>query len=505
MASQYVTSDIFTLTTIATAILGAVSVYAISRVVYLLYFHPLSRFPGPRIAAVSNVWYAYHWLSGRYPWAVEDALRKYGPIVRVAPNELVFFRPQAFADIYTPHQKGIEAFVKTDFQNRGDDLGGIIWEEDPHRHREVARKLSPAFSSRSVRAMEPLIHKYIDYFVMKMKQLSSTDIPLSRWTNWLAMDLSADLAWNEKMGQMSDMKDSVYLDVLLSSNQYSTVVQVFKRFPLLAPFKYLFLPVRKMRVFAAVEQATRKSVLRRIDERGNTEHGDYFDHILPADRPAPTDPRELLHIGSLAFQVMFAGWSPMGDLFYGSLALLLAEPSCYKALVEEIREHFHDYDAITPTSLGALPYLQACVDETLRMLPSNNSGLSRRSPGATVDGCYVPKGTHVQTSIWALARSPKYFHDPLHFRPQRWLPSSHPLYDPAFFEDNLKSLHPFSLGPRICLGRELAWLEGKLFLAKVLWKFDVVKVPNQPFDLENGLIHYGFFEKPELYVRFAPV
>lgn len=35
-------------------------------------------------------------LSGRYPWAIEDALRKYGDVVRIAPNDLVFFTPQAF-------------------------------------------------------------------------------------------------------------------------------------------------------------------------------------------------------------------------------------------------------------------------------------------------------------------------------------------------------------------------------------------------------------------------
>ncbi|KIN02841.1 hypothetical protein OIDMADRAFT_119338, partial [Oidiodendron maius Zn] len=76
-----------------------VSVYAISRYIYLLYFHPLSKFPGPRIAAVSNIWYTYHWsvsLSGRYPWAIERILIKYGDVVRIAPNELVFVTPQAF-------------------------------------------------------------------------------------------------------------------------------------------------------------------------------------------------------------------------------------------------------------------------------------------------------------------------------------------------------------------------------------------------------------------------
>ncbi|KAI1506764.1 cytochrome P450 [Biscogniauxia marginata] len=488
MAFQVVLSDLFTQSTLATVIRCSI---------FLLYFHPLSSFPGPRIAAISNVWYGYHWLSGRYPWAIEDALRKYGPVVRIAPNELAFYTPQAFTDIYSPHFKNFETFVKTDFQNRGKDLGGLIWEEDPPRHRKVARKLSPAFSSRSIRTMEPLVHKYMDYFVIKMKDLDPNGVALAQWTNWLAMDLSADLAWNAEMYQMrhsSPVKDSVHLDALLSFNKFATVLQVFKRFPLLRPFQYLFVPLGKVRVFSAMEKVTGDSVLRRIDQRGSTEHEDYFDHILPADSPAPTDSGELLHIGSLALQVMFAGWGPMGDLFHGTLALLLAEPDCYKILVKEIRGHFEEYNAIMPAAVGSIPHLYACVEETHRLLPSNSTGLPRISPGVMVDGRYIPKGTHSYD-----------FHEPLRFQLQRWLPYSHPLYDPVFAKDHLKSLHPFSLGPRICLGREMAWMQGKLFLAKVLWMFDIVKAPNQHFDLDKTLLHYGFFEKPELRVRFLPV
>ncbi|KAH6696657.1 hypothetical protein BKA61DRAFT_741584, partial [Leptodontidium sp. MPI-SDFR-AT-0119] len=93
--NRIVLSDALTVQGLITIILGAISVYAVLRCVYLLYFHPLSKLPGPRIAATSNVWYAYHWLSERYPWAIENALRNYGDVVRIAPNELVFVTPQA--------------------------------------------------------------------------------------------------------------------------------------------------------------------------------------------------------------------------------------------------------------------------------------------------------------------------------------------------------------------------------------------------------------------------
>jgi cytochrome P450 len=90
---------------------------------------------------------------------------------------------------------------------------------------------------------------------------------------------------------------------------------------------------------------------------------------------------------------MFAGWGPMADLFYGVLVLLLDSPATHQFLLTEIRENFSSYEGITPDKkLMALPYLHACIEETLRMLPSNYTGLPRISPGTVVDGQYIPKG-----------------------------------------------------------------------------------------------------------------
>ncbi|KAF3761195.1 cytochrome P450 [Cryphonectria parasitica EP155] len=435
----------------------------VARGAYCVFHHPLAKFPGPRVAAVSNLWYAYHWMSGRYPWAIEDAFRKYGPVVRIAPNELVFYTPQAFTDIYATQHRGLESFPKTDFQDRGKDLGGIAWENDPVRHREVAKKLAPAFSSRAIRAMEPLVHEYMDYFIQRMKDLGPSaagGVSLLDWTNWLALDLAADLAWGQKMHEMRNMKSATYLEALLAFNSFATVMQVFKKFPLLVLLQYFFVPLHKLGAFVAMETATRQATLRCIDMIGKTEHPDFFDYILPPDEPKPTEKRQLVHLGSLGLQMMFANWGPMADWWYGTLLYLLDEPACYSHLVKEIRGNIYSYDDINPTTLASLPFLHACLEETLRLLPTNLTGLPRYSPGAVVDGYFVPKGTTVQSSIFTLARSPDYIRDPLCYRPQH----------------ELKSLPFFSLGPRACLGREMAWMQGKLFLAKVLWVFDVVKV-----------------------------
>lgn len=109
-----------------------------------------------------------------------------------------------------------------------------------------------------------------------------------------------------------------------------------------------------------------------------------------------------------------------------------------------------------------------------------------------------------QSSPFALARSPRNFLYPLEFHPERWLPDEHPLHDTAFCHDNRKGFHPFSQGPRICSGREIAWWQGRIFLAKTIWMFDLELVEGSRVDLDRDLRGWGMYEKPDVRVRFVP-
>ena len=217
------------------------------------------------------------------------------------------------------------------------------------------------------------------------------------------------------------MKNSHVLDLVLSFNAFTAVIQGFKRFPLIRPLQYLLAPITKLATLSAAERATRKVVGNRIDRRGKTEHIDFFQYILPDDSPDPANKSELTHLSAIAVQAMFAGFGPMSDWFYSTLFCIFQEPESYKILVNEIRNTFQSYEDISPKTAAGLPYLNACLEESLRLMQSNNTGLPRYSPGAVVDGHYIPKGTTVQTSVFALGRSPRFFHDPFEFRPQCWL------------------------------------------------------------------------------------
>lgn len=87
-------------------------------------------------------------------------------------------------------------------------------------------------------------------------------------------------------------------------------------------------------------------------------------------------------------------------------------------------------------------------------------------------------------------------------RPERWLPATHELYDPVFANDNKAAFRkwrfssfpcstffvrtltrykkdPFSFGTRDCLGKNLAYSELRVAVARLLFRFDYELAPGQ--------------------------
>jgi hypothetical protein len=80
---------------------GSFVALILGTIVYRLYFHPLAGIPGPRSAAVSNIWHAYHARNGRMLELGKTLHQKFGPMVRVGPNEVWFDSKEAFSKIYS--------------------------------------------------------------------------------------------------------------------------------------------------------------------------------------------------------------------------------------------------------------------------------------------------------------------------------------------------------------------------------------------------------------------
>jgi hypothetical protein len=83
------------------AIVAALTVsIGVGYVVYMRYFHPLAKYPGPYLASLTNLWKAYTMYQGQMEYVIKDLHDKHGAIVRIGPNDLVISHPDAVKQIY---------------------------------------------------------------------------------------------------------------------------------------------------------------------------------------------------------------------------------------------------------------------------------------------------------------------------------------------------------------------------------------------------------------------
>ncbi|MER3554143.1 MAG: cytochrome P450 [Meiothermus sp.] len=114
--------------------------------------------------------------------------------------------------------------------------------------------------------------------------------------------------------------------------------------------------------------------------------------------------------------------------------------------------------------LRALEYTKLVIKETMRLLPAVWGVGRRAAQDSEIGGYFVPAGTDLQMSQWVVHRDPRWYENPLEFRPERWadgLEKRIPKY--AYF--------PFGGGPRMCIGNNFALMEAPLILATVAQKY----------------------------------
>lgn len=193
---------------------------------------------------------------------------------------------------------------------------------------------------------------------------------------------------------------------------------------------------------------------------------------------------------------------------------LLKTPHAYARLTTEIRSNFADAASMSFLALQELPYMNACIDEALRIFPPIPTGLTRTVPagGDTVAGEFIAGGTTVSVYSWAATHSPGNFSRPDEFVPERWLPDEDG--EGKYASDNKEASQAFSLGPRGCIGKHLSYLELRLILGNLLWHFDLERSDldgagaYDVWDVEGDLRHvkaFNTWNKPPLMCRLSPV
>lgn len=87
-----------------------------------------------------------------------------------------------------------------------------------------------------------------------------------------------------------------------------------------------------------------------------------------------------------------AGGETVATFLAATTFYLCKFPDCQRQLQKELQAKFRNYCDITATTTLQLSYLQAVIKEGLRIYPPGSQGFPRISPGAPVDGRWVPSG-----------------------------------------------------------------------------------------------------------------
>lgn len=182
-------------------------------------------------------------------------------------------------------------------------------------------------------------------------------------------------------------------------------------------------------------------------------------------------------------QWLFA-FDPAGMATFRALALLAAHPEQAARAVAEIRRD--------PAERGELPFLRACMLESLRLWPTAPAILRETTADVTWDSGIMPEGTGI--IIYA-----PYFH-----RDDRRLDHAHRFYPDFWLDEELRQnwpFIPFSSGPAICAGHNLVQMVTSAALAALLRDGPVELVP--PTRLGTTARLPGTLDNYKLRFRFA--
>ncbi|KAL9625242.1 MAG: hypothetical protein Q9160_000644 [Pyrenula sp. 1 TL-2023] len=410
-------------------------------------------------------------MSGRFHLDVLELHRKYGSVVRVAPDELLYSDAVIWNEAYA-NRSGREEFPRSTIIDNVNGAKDIISANDTD-HTRFRALLSRAFSDTSLRKQEKNILSHVDLCISQLHadSMQKDAVDLVRWFSFAVFDIVGDLSFGKSFGCLESGRLHTWIESTFGSLKTIIYFDVFRDYGLMPLFS-LLMPKSLQKARLENFRFASSAVKTRMQQGGS--RGDFLDAILGSgNSERQLDQESDISFGELVNNcsiLVAAGSLNMAALLPGCINLLLRNPKVHDKVTIEIRNRYRSSSEIDMLSVNnGLPYLLAVLNETMRLYPPNPTLPPRTVPrgGATVNGVLLPEGAHVQLVPYAAYRLESNFKRPTDFVPERWLGDS------EFASDKREVFKPFSVGSRNCLGQNLAIAEMRLIIAKFLWHFDV--------------------------------
>ena len=438
-------------------------------------------------------------IKGNLPHDIRKFHNQYGKIIRVAPDELSIIDPSIWTDVYQKNFRRPRIWADKPPGAEGESLISASESE----HARLRKIMSPMFSDKAMREYEPTVSHYLDILVGKIFRAAATKgsatVNVLDWFNYTAFDTISDLGWGTSLNCLAEERYHPWMKVILQFK--AALIGVSAKFfaPLDKVLK-LITPPSALTGLRLVLNLNREMIDKRL-KMGLDRH-DMMTHILRHNQSSPSSLMSRGDIELNSMLIITGGSEPVTTVLVGTLNYILGNASALNKLNHEVRHAFNSKDEITANAVKGLPYLNAVLQEGMRMCPTTPDGMRREIPrgGAVVAGQALPEGMVVSFPQWAGYRSEKNFKQASSFIPERWLPTP---TSSAYADDRSDVFQPFSVGNKNCIGQNFAWLIMRMFLATLVWNFDMHFTDGATsLDWSEQKIHWFWSKKP-LLVEFT--
>ncbi|CAG8515706.1 8434_t:CDS:10 [Paraglomus occultum] len=464
--------------------------------IYNVFYGPVSNFPGPKISLWSSLPSFVKAVRGqRWRWVQLELSPKYGKVWRQAPN--------------------------------------VLFVADKHIAKEIIinkrRLLSPAFSVKYIRSLEPLIAKCVRELTENISSAIKENAPneeavinIYKLICHTTLDAIGETAFGGSFNMIQNgnhplpgevmretsrrivtqhmqLQDGLSKEVQMKSSNIRHTTLLYMRtdfewahanslisklhithccfhkqrnlFPILKPFA---------KSNGYTYEFSKNLIDKRRQETG-TKRKDILQIILDAG-----EKKELsdIDIYEQISEFIIAGSDTTSFSTFFTILMLVKNPDKLDKLMDELDKEFYDLprDEIPDHDrLKTLPYLNAVINEAMRLWPITlDGGSGRVVPEDTIiNGVFFPKDVLIVVNFYALHRSSEYWGENVdEFVPERW-------FEPDVPRD---AFYPFSAGSRNCIGQNFAWLEMRLIIVSLFRRFRFEDIPGQDhWDIEQYL------------------
>ncbi|OLN86894.1 Pisatin demethylase 13 [Colletotrichum chlorophyti] len=468
-------------------------------------WYRLSHVPGPFWHGVTGFSMARAALNGSVHEYYMELHEKYGPLVRIGPNTVMFSDGDTLRRIAGARSK----YTKGEWYAVGRTTPGedhLFSMRDEEKRRYLKSKMGPGYSGQENGGFEAGIDKNIASFIdlIDRKYISTPaefrPMDMASKSTYFALDVISELGFGTPYGFLKEDRDmyqyvstkDAFFPVMITMGNVPWLATLMHTWPL-----NLGLPKSGDSAGFGALMGFAKTF---VDGR-----------LAPDTKPGRDMIQSFINAGltreELTQEVYvetIAGSDTTATAIRMILLSLLSNPSAFAALREEIDTAISLRMISSPVrdaEAKAMPYLQAVIREGLRLYPPSTGIVSKEVPdgGDTIHGYRLPAGTQLGENVCSIGRSKDVYGSDAHvFRPERWL-------EAADDEDRCRAMLGtndlvFGHGKFYCMGRNIALMELNKVFVELLRRYDfAIAKPEKPMKLWSA----GFWITHDFWLRIT--